>query len=113
MRRLILVAVSLLIASWLAASAAAQGAEQSASQSKVIALENAWNQAEERKDAKALDTILDSSLVYTDYDGSMMNKADFLASVKSPSRHPEQQVTESDERSRLWRRRCRDGGLPR
>jgi ketosteroid isomerase-like protein len=95
MRRLILVAVSLLIASWLAASAAAQGAEQSASQSKVIALENAWNQAEERKDARALDTILDSSLVYTDYDGSMMNKADFLASVKSPSRHPEQQVTES------------------
>jgi ketosteroid isomerase-like protein len=75
--------------------AQAQSTDLSASQSKVIALENAWNQAEERKDAKALDEILDSSLVYTDYDGSMKSKADFLAAVKAPAKHPEQQVTES------------------
>jgi len=78
-----------------ALQARAQETELSAAQSKVIALENAWNQAEERKDAKALDGILDNSLVYTDYDGAMMTKADFLASVKAPARHPEQQVTES------------------
>ena len=49
----------------------------------------------ERKDAKAPDAILENSLVYTDYDGTMMTKADFLASVKGPARRPEQQVTES------------------
>jgi ketosteroid isomerase-like protein len=92
MRKTIAVTVLMLTASWFAI---AQGEEQSSNQSKVIALENAWNQAEERKDAKALDTILDNSLVYTDYDGTMMTKADFLANVKAPSRHPEQQVTES------------------
>lgn len=75
--------------------ASAQTSDQVAAQSKVIALENAWNQAEERKDAKALDEILDQGLVYTDYDGTMMTKADFLTSVKAPSRHPEQQITES------------------
>jgi ketosteroid isomerase-like protein len=75
--------------------AVGQASESGASHSKVIALENAWNQAEELKDAKALDAILDNSLVYTDYDGTMMTKADFLASVKDPARHPDQQVTES------------------
>jgi hypothetical protein len=62
---------------------------------QVIALENAWNQAEERKDTKALDEILDDTLRYTDYDGTTKTKAEFLASVKAPARHPEQQVTES------------------
>jgi len=56
------------------ASLLAEGQETklSTAQSKVIALENAWNQAEERKDANALDAILDNSLVYTDYDGTIM-----------------------------------------
>ena len=74
---------------------AAQETELIAAQSKIIALDNAWNQAEERKDAKALDAILDNSLVYTDYDGTMLTKPDFLASVKAAARQPQQQVTES------------------
>jgi ketosteroid isomerase-like protein len=57
--------------------------------------ENAWNQAEERKDTKALDALLDNSLVYTDYDGTLKTKGDFLASVKASRHSPEQQVTES------------------
>jgi ketosteroid isomerase-like protein len=92
MRTTIAVTVLMLSASFFAM---AQALEPSANQSKVIALENAWNQAEERKDVQALDTILDNSLVYTDYDGTMLTKADFLATVKAPARHPEQQVTES------------------
>ncbi|MGA7907466.1 MAG: nuclear transport factor 2 family protein, partial [Candidatus Sulfotelmatobacter sp.] len=64
-------------------------------QSKILALENAWNQAEEHKDVKALETLLDSSLVYIDYDGSIMNKAEFIASVQAPALHPEQIVNES------------------
>jgi hypothetical protein len=44
----------------------------------ILALENAWNQAEASKDAKALDTLLASTLVYIDYDGTMMDKARFM-----------------------------------
>ena len=58
-------------------------------------MENAWNQAEERKDIKALDSLLDSTLVYIDYDGSIMSKARFIASVQAPALHPEQIVNES------------------
>ncbi len=64
-------------------------------QSRILALETAWNRAEEQKDAKALDGLLDNTLLYIDYDGTLMNKAQFLASVKAPSLHPEQIVNES------------------
>jgi ketosteroid isomerase-like protein len=72
-----------------------QTARPSPEQSKIIALENAWNQAEEHKDVNALESLLASSLVYIDYDGSIMNKQEFIQSVKSPSLHPEQIVNES------------------
>jgi ketosteroid isomerase-like protein len=75
--------------------AAAQESDLSANQSKIIALENAWNQAEMHKDVKALETLLDSTLVYVDYDGTMMSKAQFIASVKAVSLHPQQIVNES------------------
>jgi hypothetical protein len=64
-------------------------------QTRILALETAWNRAEEQKDAKALDTLLASSLLYIDYDGTLMNKAQFLESVKAPSLHPEQIVNET------------------
>lgn len=66
-----------------------------AAQTRILALENAWNQAEEHKDVNALDSFLDATLVYVDYDGSMMDKAQFMASIKLPSLHPEQIVNES------------------
>jgi ketosteroid isomerase-like protein len=66
-----------------------------AAQTRILALENAWNQAEEHKDVGALDSLLDATLVYVDYDGSMMDKAQFMASIKVPSLHPEQIVNES------------------
>jgi ketosteroid isomerase-like protein len=66
-----------------------------AEQTKILALENAWNQAEEHRDVKALDSLLDSSLVYVDYDGLMMDTSQFIASIKAPSLHPEQIVNES------------------
>jgi ketosteroid isomerase-like protein len=83
----------LFAASWFVA-AQDQG-DSAANRSKIIAFENAWNQAEERKDAKALDALMDNSLVYTDYDGTLKTKADFLTSVKATGHRPEQQVTET------------------
>jgi ketosteroid isomerase-like protein len=53
--------------------------------SKLIALENAWNQAQLHHDAKALDTLVSDAFVYTDYDGTVENKAQFLADLKDPN----------------------------
>lgn len=74
---------------------AAQANLPSAEETKILALENAWNQAEKHKDVTALDSLLDPTLVYVDYDGSFLNKAQFMACVQAPSLHPEQIVNES------------------
>jgi ketosteroid isomerase-like protein len=79
----------------LAASITAAAQQADPEQSKILALENAWNLAEQRKDVKALDQLLASNLIYIDYDGSFMDKQQFLASVKTPALHPEQIVNES------------------
>jgi ketosteroid isomerase-like protein len=92
MRSGIVVCLLLFVSIPLASQEAANADSQ---RTKILALENAWNQAEQNKDAKALDSLLASSLVYIDYDGSLMDKAKFMASVKAPSLHPEQIVNES------------------
>jgi ketosteroid isomerase-like protein len=76
----------------LLAAAAGQSADE---KSKIIALENSWNLAEQHKDVKALAELVASNLVYIDYDGTIQNKEQFLASVERPSLHPEQIVNES------------------
>lgn len=82
-------------------------------QTRILALETAWNRAEEQKDSKALDGLLASKLLYIDYDGKLMNKAQFLASVKAPSLHPEQIVNEpmTDGKSYLRRGRFIDAWI--
>lgn len=89
----VLLAVFLLL--WAPGTAAQAQAGADPEQTRILALENAWNQAEEHKDVKALESLLDSTLVYIDYDGSMMDKGQFIASVKEPALHPEQIVNES------------------
>lgn len=54
-------------------------------ETKIIALENLWNQMQINHDADAMSKLLDSDFVLTDYDGSLMNKAPFLASVRESS----------------------------
>lgn len=77
-------------------TAVAQTAAQpDAEQTRILALENAWNLAEEHKDTKALEALLDSTMVYIDYDGSLRDKAQFIASVREPALHPEQIANES------------------
>jgi len=63
----------------------AQQPSATANESKLIALENAWNQAQLHHDAKALDSLVGDKFIYTDYDGTVMNKAQFLADVKDVS----------------------------
>lgn len=71
----------------------AQGGDDAAVRSKILALEHAWNQAEALKDLKSLDGLFDNALVYIDFDGTLMTKAEFLSRVKSA--HIQQGVTES------------------
>lgn len=49
----------------------------------ILVLENAWNRAEMNKDGQALNELLANSLVYVDYDGSLMSKDQFVASAKN------------------------------
>jgi ketosteroid isomerase-like protein len=63
-----------------------------ATKSKIVALEQLWNQAYKAGDTKALDSILDNGIVLVNDDGSVQSKAEFLASVKdSPSQPASQQ----------------------
>jgi ketosteroid isomerase-like protein len=84
---LMLLATSLLVAQ--------NTSKTDADEGRILALETAWNRAEQQKDTKALDGLLSSTLAYTDYDGTFMDKAQFLASINAPSLHPEQIVNES------------------
>ena len=60
-------------------------------QGRIVALEKLWNQAYKSGDTKALDSILDDSIVLINDDGSIQTKKEFLASVKATNAQ-EQQV---------------------
>ena len=64
---------------------------------RVVALENAWNEAEKNKDAKAIDGLLAPSFSYTDSDGTLMNKGQYLASITEAGYRPDQIVNDSME----------------
>jgi len=54
----------------------------------LIALENAWNQAQLHHDSKALDTLVAENFISTDNDGILSTKAQFLADNKDPAYAP-------------------------
>ena len=70
-------------------------AQADGEQARILAMENAWNQAVQQKDVDALKMLLAPDLIYVEYDGALMNKAEYLASVQSPSRQPVRIVNES------------------
>lgn len=65
--------------------AVAQIPDLKSQKSKLIALENAWNQAQIHRDGKALETLISDKFVYTDWDGTVMNKARFMADMQDPT----------------------------
>jgi ketosteroid isomerase-like protein len=81
-------AVALPLALVVLALAFAQDTESD--KSRIRALENAWNEAETNRDLKAVDALLADSFIYTDSDGTVMNKSAFLSSINIPSFEPEQ-----------------------
>lgn len=74
---------------------AAQDTSEAGIQSKVVALEKAWNQAYKIGDKKALDELLDNSIVLINDDGSVQSKKEFLASVHATNSQEQQVAPES------------------
>jgi uncharacterized protein (TIGR02246 family) len=68
---------------WAAIGTAQESVKPTGEEGRIKALESAWDQAEQNKDATALAGLLADNLVYVDYDGSLSTKQQFLDSIKS------------------------------
>lgn len=89
---------------WLAGSlAAAQKPAESSpgNESLLLALENAWNQAQLHHDSKALGELVADTFISTDNEGMFMTKAEFLADNMDLSYKPSL-MTNKDERVFLY-----------
>ena len=93
------VKVCVVLASIILAAVSVAGQAQSGShdsdKARIISLENAWNEAEKHKDAKAIGSLLAPSFSYTDSDGSFMNKDQYLASITEAGYRPDQIVNDT------------------
>jgi len=65
------------LTSALLASAQSLPQDAATEKSKLIAFENAWNQSLIHRDGEALNRLVADTFVYTDWDGTVMNKAKF------------------------------------
>jgi ketosteroid isomerase-like protein len=66
-------------------------AQDKGDESKVIAMESAWNQAYKSRDGKALGTMLHDSIVLVDDDGSLRSKNEFLTGIDTAKPSANQQ----------------------
>ena len=87
------VAAALLLSVTIAV-AARSGAPQSDDASKIVALENLWNQMQLNHDAVAMEKMIDEDFVLTDYDGTLSDKKQFLDSIKDMSIKLTQEMSE-------------------
>jgi ketosteroid isomerase-like protein len=71
-----------------------QPASSQGDESRVIALENLWNQVQIKHDAEAMGKMLHPDFVFTDYDGTVMNKQAFLTSIRDPNNKLTVEVSE-------------------
>ena len=58
---------------------------QNDDESRIIALENAWNTAQRDHDNVALENLLAGTFIDTEADGAVMDKGQFLAYIKDPN----------------------------
>jgi len=65
------------------AAAVLYAVAQDSGKARVLALENAWNEAESHRDVNALAGLIAPTFVYTDADGSFRDKQQFLASIRA------------------------------
>ena len=53
-------------------------------ESKLLILERLWNEAQVQRDSAALDQLVSSRFVNTEWDGEVSDKQHFLADIKDP-----------------------------
>ena len=53
-------------------------------ESKLLVLERLWNEAQVNRDSSALDALVSSRFVNTEWDGEVSDKQRFLADIKDP-----------------------------
>jgi len=70
-------------------------AQQAGEEARLRAMENAWNQAVQLKDVRALEMLLGRELVMVDSSGKLMNRVMYINSVTAMVEHPEQIQNES------------------
>ena len=68
------------------ASLAAQKADPR--ESKLLVLEHLWNEAQVQRDSAALDALVSSRFINTEYDGELSDKQKFLADIRDPLFRP-------------------------
>jgi ketosteroid isomerase-like protein len=69
--------------------AAAQRSKDNSQETKLLVMEHLWNEAQVNRDARALDSMIGSQFVDTEYDGEVSDKSKFLADVKDPQFKPD------------------------
>ena len=75
----------------LALSTVAMTAQQAdPRESKLLVLERLWNEAQVNRDAAALDALVSSRFVNTEWDGTISDKQQFLADIRDPRFRPTQ-----------------------
>ncbi|HUA15418.1 MAG TPA: nuclear transport factor 2 family protein [Verrucomicrobiae bacterium] len=73
----------------LALGAATLAAQQSdPRETKILILERMWNEAQVNRDSAALDALVSSRFVNTEWDGQVSDKQRFLADIKDPRFKP-------------------------
>ena len=79
----------------------AQKNKPTGEEGRLLALESAWNHAEQSKDARAMEQLLAETFVYVDYDGTLMSKKQYLSSVMK-SKVQDEQINNDGMTVRLY-----------
>ena len=95
-RRLLIWVAVVLFGAMQLEGVAAPGAASDGVATKILSLEQLWNQAEVEKDVHSLNQLLTDDFIYGDIDGSVIeSKAEFLRSVSNRAEHIESIRSES------------------
>src|ERR1700691_2272384 len=74
----------LLLALALLGQAAALKSKDDSQETKLLVMEHLWNEAQLNRDSRALDGLIGSAFVNTEWDGEVSVKSKFLADIKDP-----------------------------
>jgi hypothetical protein len=70
-------------------------------ETKIIALENLWNQTQMNHEVDAMSKMLHPDFVFTDYEGTVMLKSAFLASIRDPNNKLSLETSDDMKRHRF------------